>query len=240
MPQPAPDIFPEIPFTSAPLLTTAEVIALAELTAKRAEKFGLMIDALTFGIASKAANAADAAKAAGFPIDLQRQAAAKTAAKARAEIVANSDKARWDQIKELTAAADSLATVDALFEHPVAVLSRAGLGTPERTNFTAQVAGAGPAELRQLAAYAAATQNRVLGAALISAIDRLPSKSRPFIAADLAEKLCGEETRAVRAAIESVRASAQRAINANRAFIAGRTNPLDTIKMALRKQKEAA
>lgn len=237
MPEPAQTESPAIPFSNAPLLSTAEVITLAEFAAKRAEKFGAVIDTLTAGIAARASDAAKAAQAAGFPPDLQKQAASKTAAKARAEVIANSDKDRWDRIKELTAAAESLATVDTLFANPVTVLSRAGLGTPERSNFTAQVAGAGPTELRQLAAYAVATKNRVLGAALVSAIDRMPSKNRPFSAADLAEHLCGDEIRAVRTAIDAVRTSAQRALNANRAFTAGRTNPLDTIKMALRSKE---
>lgn len=240
MPEPAQTESPAIPFSNAPLLSTAEVITLAEFTAKRAEKFGAMIDTLTAGIAAKAEDAAKSAQAAGFPPNLQRQAAEQTAAKARAEFTTNSDKERWDRIRELTAAADSLGTVDALFANPVTVLSRAGLGTPERTNFTAQVVGAGPAELRQLAAFAVATKNRVLGAALVSAIDRMPTKNRPFSAADLAEHLCGEETRAVRTAIEAVRTSAQRALVANRNFQNNRANPLDTIKLALRNKKETA
>ena len=238
MPEPAQTESPAIPFSNAPLLSTAEVITLAEFTAKRAEKFGAMIDTLTAGIAAKASDAAKAAASAGFPPDLQKQAATQTAAKARAEFIINSDKERWDRIRELTAAADSLATVDALFANPVTVLSRAGLGTPERTNFTAQVAGAGPTELRQLAAFAVATKNRVLGAALVSAIDRMPTKNRPFSAADLAEHLCGEETRAVRTAIEAVRTSAQRALVANRTFQNNKANPIDKVKLALRARNE--
>ena len=238
MPETALQDPPPIPFSNAPLLSTAEVISLAEVAARRAEKFGAMIDTLAGGIAGKAAEVARSMAAAGLPADLQKQAADKAAATARVEIIKNSDKVRWDAIKELNASADSLATVNLLFANPVTVLSRAGLGTPERTNFTAQIAGAGPVELRQLATFAIATKNKVLGAALLSAVDQMPRKDRPFSAVELADRLCGEETRAVRAAIETVKVSAQKALNLNRAFTAGRANPLDTIKLALRNQKE--
>ena len=164
--------------------------------------------------------------------------AAKAAVTARTTIVQNSDKERWDRIKELNAAAKNLATVNLLFANSVTVLSRAGLGTPERTNFMAQVAGSGPVELRQLAAFAVATNNRVLGAALVAAIDRMPRKDRPFSAAELADHLCGDETRKVRAAIEVVKVSAQKALNLNREFESGKVRPIDRINLALRQQKE--
>jgi len=109
MAEPAINESPAIPFSNAPLLSTAEVISLAEVAARRAEKFGAMIDTLTAGIAARAAEAAQSAKAAGFPPDLQKQAATQTAAKAKAELLANSDKERWDRIRELTAAEESLA-----------------------------------------------------------------------------------------------------------------------------------
>ncbi len=238
MAEPAINESPAIPFSNAPLLSTAEVISLAEVAARRAEKFGAMIDTLTAGIAARAAEAAQSAKAAGFPPDLQKQAATQTAAKAKAELLANSDKERWDRIRELTAAEESLATVDRLFANPIAVLARSGLGSAERVNFAAAVATSGPAELRQFAEFAVATKNRVLGAALLSRLDALPAKNRPFSAHELADKLCGEETRAVRASIDAVRNATNRALTANRAFTAGKSNPLDTIKMGLRARKQ--
>jgi hypothetical protein len=55
----------------------------------------------------------------------------------------------------------------------------------------------------------------------------------------LADRLVGEETRAVQAAVEAIRNAAQRAIVANREFERGRVNPLDRVKVALKSQKEA-
>ena len=102
-----------------------------------------------------------------------------------------------------------------------------------------QVAGAGPTELANLATFAIATQNRALGAALLSALDAMPARSRPFSAQELADKLCGDETRAVLASVEAVRTANQRTLNANRAFLRGRSDPLATLKLALRNKKEA-
>ena len=89
-----------------------------------------------------------------------------------------------------------------------------------------------------MAVHAAATGNKVLGAAILFIIDRMPRKDRPFSAADLAEKLVGVETKAVQDAIASIRNAAQRAIVRNREFEQRRVNPIDRVKMALN-QKEA-
>lgn len=159
-------------------------------------------------------------------------------AKARAEVTAASDAARWETLKELNAAAESLALTAALYASPVVVLSRQGLGSPERSAYQMQVASAGPTELTNLATFAIATQNRALGAALLSALDAMPARSRPFSAQELADKLCGEETRAILASVEAVRTANQRALNANRGFERGRADPLAAVKLALRNKKE--
>ena len=62
-----------------------------------------------------------------------------------------------------------------------------------------QVASAGPTELANLATFAVATNNRVLGAALVSVIDAMPARSRPFSAQELADKLCNDENQGQKA-----------------------------------------
>jgi hypothetical protein len=138
----------------------------------------------------------------------------------------------------LVASAESLATTAQLWASPVVVLARAGLGSDERTNFMRQLEGAGPVELTNMAVHAAATGNKVLGAAILSVIDRMPRKDRPFNASELAERLVGVETKAVQDAIASIRNAAQRAIMRNREFEQRRVNPIDRVKMALN-HKEA-
>lgn len=165
------------------------------------------------------------------------EAAAKLAAKARAEVVTNSEDARWGYIKEVNAAAESVALTAALFASPQAVLARAGLGTPERTHFQTQLDGSGIVEIKNMAVLAVATNNKVLGAAIMSVVDRMPRRERPLSTAELADRLVGEETRQVQDAITKIKLAAQSAINLNREFTAGKVRPLDRIKLALNKKE---
>lgn len=237
MAEPAHDQTPD-PITKGKLLGSADLVSLAEFAAKRAEKLGKTIETLAAGIEARAAEVAGSLAKAGFDPRAQAEAADKARAKARTEVITNSSEARWAEIRQLVAAAEGLALTETLFASPQAVLTRAGLGTPERTDLMKQVAGAGPAEMRQLAALAVATGNKVLGAALQSVNDRLPRRDRAISSAELAEALVGAETRAVQASIAAIRTAAQRAINLNREFEAGRSRPVEKVKLALR-QKEA-
>jgi hypothetical protein len=237
MADPARDQTPD-PITKGKLLGSAELISLAEFAAKRAEKFSATIDTLRAGIEARATEAAEALAKADFPRDQQKIAADKARAKARTEIIANSSEARWAEIRQLVAAAEGLALTEALYASPQAVLSRAGLGDARRTDLIKQIGGAGSAEMRQLAMLAIATKDVVLGAAIQSVNDRLPRRDRPLSSAELATALVGEETRTVQAAIATIRHSVQSAINANRALEAGRANPVDRVKLALRQPKE--
>lgn len=233
MAEPALDLTPPIPFGNTPALATADVISLAEVAAKRAAKFAAMIDTLEAGPAARAAEVGRSLSGVGMPRRDVEAAVAKAEVAARTEVQNNSSDTRWQSIKELVASAESVATTAQLWASPVVVLARAGLGSDERTNFMRQLEGAGPVELTNMAVHAAATGNRVLGAALVSIIDRMPRKDRPFSAADLAEKLVGAETKAVQDAISSIRNAAQRAITRNREFEQRRVNPIDRVKMAL-------
>ena len=238
MAEPALDLTPPIPFGNTPPLATADVISLAEVAAKRAAKFAAMIDTLEAGPAARAAEVGRSLSGVGMPRRDVETAVAKAELAARTEVQNNSSDARWQSIKELVASAESLETTAQLWASPVVVLSRAGLGSDERTNFMRQLEGAGPVELTNMGVHAAATGNRVLGAALVSLIDRMPRNNRPFSAADLAEKLVGVETKAVQNAIAAVRNAAQRAIVRSREFEQRRVNPIDRVKMALN-QKDA-
>lgn len=238
MNQTATDDTPPLP-PPGKLLGSAEIISLADHAAKRAAKLGTVIDGLEAGIASRGEDAAKSAAAAGFPPEDQASAARKVAAKARSEVATNSEDTRWGYIKEVNAAADSVALTAALFASPQAVLARAGLGTPERTNYQAQLSGAGNAELRNMAAFAVATGNKPLGAAIVAVVDRMPRRDRPLSTAELAERLVGDETRAVQDAITKIKLAAQSALNINREFQAGRRDPLARVKLALNKQENA-
>ena len=228
---------PQLPQTDTPAFAAADVISLAEVAARRAKKFGQLIDTLDAGVAKRAAEAADSLTRAGFDAKDQQAAADKAAAMARREVVANSSGARWERLRELQAASDTLAMTAMLWASPVTVLSRAGLGTPERTAYLTQLEGSGVVELRNMAALATATKNKVLGAALVTIIDKIPARSRPFSSAELSERLCGEEWRQVDTAIREVREAARRSIMRNREYEAGKVRPLDRVKLALNKKE---
>jgi len=93
-------------------------------------------------------------------------------------------------------------------------------------------------ELETMAAFAVASGNKVLGAALVSVVDRMPARSRPFSAQDLADRLVGEEMRKGQDAIAAVKLAAQRAIVRNREWEAGKVRPLDRVKLALNTNTE--
>ncbi|MDN5788819.1 hypothetical protein [Pseudorhodobacter sp.] len=189
------------------------------------------------GAAARGAEVAESLARAGFDPRAQKDAAEKARAKARAELIAASSDARWASLRELNAAADSLVTTAILWASPVTVLSRCGLGSPERSAYIAQLTGARHVELTQMATLATATGDKVLGAALVSIIDRMPAKARQFSAGSLAVHLVGDEVRRVQAAIAAIRNAAQGSIVRNRALESGKAQTLDRLKLALNKKE---
>ena len=237
MPEPAHSPGTELPALASPPMARGEVISLADAVARRAEKFAQTITTLSTGITARGGEAADTLAHADFPPESQAEAGRKAEAKARSEVRANSSESRWSVLKELKAAEDAVSTTALLFASPVSVLARAGLGTPERTHYLTQLEGAGIVELRNMAAFAIATKNTTLGAALLTIVDRLPARSRPFSAQDLAQRLVGEEAQAVMDAVNRVRAAVQRSLVANRDFERGRASAFDKVKIALNKKE---
>jgi hypothetical protein len=236
MTQTAPDDLPTLP-PPGRLIATADIISLADRAAKRTARLGAAIASLEAGIAKRGEDAAASAAAAGFPPEDQRAAARKVAQKGRAELSVSSEDTRWGYIKDVNAAAESAALTAALFASPQAVLARAGLGSAERSHYLQQLDGSGVVELRNMAALAVATNNKTLGAAIMSVVDRMPRRERPISSAELADRLVGEETRAVQDAVTRIKLAAQQAINLNREFTAGRVRPLDRVKLALNKRE---
>jgi hypothetical protein len=161
------------------------------------------------------------------------------AAELRRELVASSEQERTDMLRQLHALERQASAVAPLFASPVAMLSRAALGDRARTDLQAQLSGAGPAELAAHARLAVATGDRRLGAAVLSALDRMPTKDRPFRANALAESLVGDEHREVARALAAVRNRAQESINANREFTRGRGSAVAKITEALARRAEA-
>src|SRR5690606_16707954 len=116
---------------------------------------------------------------------------------------------------------------------PAKVLSRAALGDPKRTEYINQLAYAGPAELGHMAQVAVATQNVALAAAVLSLLDRMPSKDRPFGPVDLASAMKLDDYLKVQEYIKLGDARLQGILVAIRTWNQGKSNPLNTVQLAL-------
>ncbi len=125
-----------------------------------------------------------------------------------------------------------------MWDSPVKVLARQGLGTSQRSDYHLQLSGAGPAELAHLGQLAVGTKNPVLAAAVLSRLDALPSKDRPFSGQELAQAVGVEEQAKAVEAIKIASNRGQATINAIRAFRANRSNPLNNLADAMRRSQE--
>jgi hypothetical protein len=143
------------------------------------------------------------------------------------------EKERVERLKELMEMDETVAKLEPLHASPVQMLSRVGLGSPERTNYQEQLRHAGPRELENHAKWAIARGGKILAAAVLSRLDAMPTKSRPLNTREFAEKLVGEEFERLQSAFRRTRLAAQRAINANRDFERGQVRGVSKIALGL-------
>lgn len=174
----------------------------------------------------------------------QREAlAAKEAKKFRRDIAGRTEKERYDLLRDLREASKRIESMSALFETASHILAREGLGSEERSRYLSQIAHSGPVELKNLAALAVNTNNRVLGAAVLSRLDSMPPDVRKDVGVsrqELAECLCGAEFAKAQEAITIARNRISESINLNRDFESGRRfNGHARISEALAKQEES-
>jgi hypothetical protein len=103
-----------------------------------------------------------------------------------------------------------------------------------------QVEHSGPTELASLAALAASTGDKEMGAALISRVNRLDPADRPFSPHALADALVGVDHRDITAAIMEVERLAEEAAHADTAFESGKPSSVRTIQAAILRREQAA
>ncbi|MFH2050925.1 MAG: hypothetical protein ABIK96_00475 [bacterium] len=126
-----------------------------------------------------------------------------------------------------------------LYASPIQVLSRQGLGTPERTQYQQQLAGAGPAELASTAKLATTTGDRVLAAAVLVTADRDRKKYQQFDRAGFAESVVGQEVARMRGQLDALALGIKSMRVVNRSFEQGRSHPTDKIELGLAKRRLA-
>jgi hypothetical protein len=168
--------------------------------------------------------------------DLARFAENETLASVR-EIRDNS-KAELDKIiKDAGGPHASLVAQRQFYDSPAKVLARAALGDPKRTEYLQQLQHAGPAELGHMAQVAVGTRNVALASAVLSLLDRMPSKDRPVGPAELATAMKLDDYLKVQEYIKLGDARLQGILVAIRAWNAGRANPISSVQLAMRERE---
>ncbi|CTP90074.1 hypothetical protein XTPLMG728_2440 [Xanthomonas translucens pv. poae] len=122
------------------------------------------------------------------------------------------------------------------YDSPAKVLARAALGDPKRTEYLQQLQHAGPAELGHMAQVAVGTRNVALASAVLSLIDRLPTKDRPVGPVELATAMKQDEFLKVQEYIKLGDARLQGILVTIRAWNAGKANPISSIQLAMRER----
>lgn len=157
----------------------------------------------------------------------------------RAQVKRESADARLAHVREAGTIAGLVARAKQHYQGPIQMLVREGLGSERRSRILQQIEHSGPTELASLAALAASTGDREMGAALVSRVNRMEAADRPFSPHALADALVGAEHRDVTAAIMEVERTAEEAAHADTAFETGRPSPTRTIQAAIMRREEA-
>lgn len=158
----------------------------------------------------------------------------------RSELKRQSADARLAHVRAIAKLQDEAASARPHYSSPVQMLMREGLGSERRSRLIHQIEKSGPVELASLAALAASTGDRELGAALCTRITGAPVNERPFSSQELADALVGEEFRTVNQAIMEVERIALEAVHADTAFETGRSNLSRDVRVALMRRDEEA
>lgn len=122
------------------------------------------------------------------------------------------------------------------YDSPAKVLARAALGDPKRTEYLQQLQHAGPAELGHMAQVAVGTRNLTLASAVLSLIDRMPSKDRPVGPVELATAMRIDDFLKVQEYVKLGDARLQGILVTIRAWDAGKANPISSIQLAMRER----
>lgn len=157
----------------------------------------------------------------------------------RNELARESIDIRTTFVRQLAGLADAAKAAEELYAGPVPYLMLKTLGSEKRALYQQQVASAGPAELRAMAALAASkpSPNLDLAAALAARVGAMPTKDRPFAVKDLAEHLVGAELREIRLALAETQLAAAEGLDADSRFETGTVNASRRLELAARRKR---
>jgi hypothetical protein len=154
-------------------------------------------------------------------------------AKFKNNIVSASHASRQELLQPLATHAENAKFLLGLFSSPAQALSRVGLGETRRTNLQAQITGAGPVELESYAAQAITANDVLLAAALVTVIDRMPSKERPFSVNEFATIMWGKQHAEVVAQLQTAIQANKLAQIAEAEFRTGEVNEVSRLSASL-------
>ena len=220
----------------APLLTPAQIGELASSLDGLHGRVLKAIERLQKDIDTRKQEIANRWKQTGVGmVDRARFAKEETLAVVR-DIKANAEKELDGYLKSAGAPHAQLIAQRQFYDSPAKVLSRAALGDERRTAYLQQLAYAGPAELGHMAQVAVSSKNVPLAAAVLSLLDRMPSKDRPVGPAELAHAMRLDDFLKVQEYIKLGDARLQGILVAIRTWKHGRSNPINTVQLALRER----
>lgn len=228
----------KITLTDTPLLNTQQIGELASSLDAIHSRVLKAIERLNKDVAIKKAEIASRWKnSSGFSsADLARFTQTETLS-AIGQIKDNSRAEIDGLLKQAGAPHAQLVAQRPFYDSPAKVLARAALGDPKRTEYLQQLQHAGPAELGHMAQVAVGTKNVALASAVLSLLDKMPSKDRPVGPAELAVAMKLEDYQKVREYIKLGEARLQGILVAVRTWQSGRSNPLNTVSLAMREQE---
>lgn len=157
----------------------------------------------------------------------------------RGELKRASADERLKFVREIGRLRDEVHAVREHYGSTVQLLAREGLGSERRSRLQQQVEKSGPTELASLAAFAAATGDKELGAVLCARVADLMPNDRPFSRQELADALMGDEHRAVTQAFMEIDRLAEETVHADTAFERGSASPVRALAIARMKRDEA-
>lgn len=157
----------------------------------------------------------------------------------RSELAQESRDIRTTYVRQLAGLAEDAKRAEELYTGPVPFLMLKTLGSEKRALYQQQIATAGPAELRAMAAFATSNPNPNLdlAAALAAHVGAMKTADRPFAVKDLAEHIVGDELREVRLALASVQLSALEALDADTRFETGTVNANRRMELAVLRKR---
>jgi hypothetical protein len=177
---------------------------------------------------------------ADLPLAQRQQVADRAVSGHRAELKRQSADSRIAYLKTIGKLQDEVSSARPHYQSAVMMLMRESLGSERRSRLIHQIEKSGPIELASLAALAASTGDKELGAALLTRNSGVAHNERPFSSQELADALVGDDWRKVNQAMAEMDRLVLETVHADSGFETGRANATRTIQIALKRRAENA